>query len=177
MGNKASRQQQARLRERERRRAQDQRRHEREVDAELAAIEAGVRLPLVSVDPETAEDLASGRRIAGQSVACGWCGTPVVLRATGRMPKWCSPSCRQRAWEQTRAAASGNAAVTVVDRYIAAVPADGPGWITQLSALARQLTNTPGEFAERDLAQLVAALDVARAAAAVCREQRGDGDY
>ena len=33
-------------------------------------------------------------------------------------PKWCSSLCRHRAWELTRAAASGHAAVQVVDRVV-----------------------------------------------------------
>jgi hypothetical protein len=161
---RANRQQQALLRERERRRGQDQRRHDREIDAEQAATAAGVTLPLAPVDPDTAQPLASGRRVAGQPIACGWCGQPIVLRHTGRMPKWCSAACRQRAWEQTRAAASGHAAVRVVDRYVAAVPADGPGWITQLSALTAQITNAPGQITDRDLDHLSAALELAQAA-------------
>src|SRR5262249_17766338 len=37
---------------------------------------------------------------------------------TGRIPKWCSAACRQRAWEQSRAAASGRSAVRVVERVV-----------------------------------------------------------
>ena len=51
-------------------------------------------------------------------VACGWCGTTIKVARVGRMPKWCSPACRHRAWEQRRAAESGLSAVTVVDRPI-----------------------------------------------------------
>jgi hypothetical protein len=36
----------------------------------------------------------------------------------GRIPKWCSAACRQRAWEQARAAASGRSAVEVVERLV-----------------------------------------------------------
>lgn len=36
----------------------------------------------------------------------------------GRVPKWCSASCRHRAWEQRRAAEAGLAAVEVVDRRV-----------------------------------------------------------
>lgn len=176
MSRRANRQQQALLRERERRRAQDQRRHEREIDAEQAATAAGVTLPLPPADPD-AEPLASGRRVAGQPIACGWCGQPIILRHTGRMPKWCSRSCRQRAWEQTRAAASGHAAVRVVDRYVAAVPADGPGWITQLSALTAQITNAPGQITDHDLDQLGAALELAQAAVASRTRWRGHHRY
>src|SRR5665647_1374429 len=51
-------------------------------------------------------------RRPGQSIACGWCGSPIVVPGQGRVPKWCSSSCRHRAWELTRAAASGLAART-----------------------------------------------------------------
>ena len=41
--------------------------------------------------------------------------------ARGRVPKWCGPTCRHRAWEQSRAAASGRSAVHVVDRTVETV--------------------------------------------------------
>jgi hypothetical protein len=37
------------------------------------------------------------------------------------VPKWCSATCRHRAWEQRRAAASGLVAVEVVDRRVEVV--------------------------------------------------------
>lgn len=82
------------------------------------------------------------------------------------MPKWCSQVCRQRAWEQSRAFQSGEVPVRVVDRYIAAVPNEGEGWIVQLGALAEQITNKPGPIGDRDLDGLAAALEVAQAAVA-----------
>lgn len=39
----------------------------------------------------------------------------------GRIPKWCSDTCRHRAWEQRRAAASGLCAVDVVERVVEVV--------------------------------------------------------
>ena len=60
-------------------------------------------------------------RLAGQSVTCGWCGISVRVPARGRIPKWCSSSCRHRAWEQRRAADAGLAAVEVVDRVVEVV--------------------------------------------------------
>lgn len=39
----------------------------------------------------------------------------------GRVPKWCSSSCRHRAWEQRRAADAGLAAVEVVERVVEVV--------------------------------------------------------
>jgi len=57
-------------------------------------------------------------RAPGGTVACGWCGATVTVPNRGRIPKWCSATCRHRAWEQRRAAASGRAAIEVVDRPV-----------------------------------------------------------
>lgn len=59
---------------------------------------------------------APSRREAART--CGWCGNPIEIKATGRIPKWCSASCQQRAWEQSRAAASGRSAVEIVERVV-----------------------------------------------------------
>lgn len=45
---------------------------------------------------------------------CGWCRTAFDVQATGRLPSWCSNSCRHRAWEQRHAAASGLVSKEVV---------------------------------------------------------------
>lgn len=63
----------------------------------------------------------TGRRTPRQVVACGWCRRPTPVPARGRVPKWCSAACRHRAWEQRRAAASGLAAIEVVDRVVETV--------------------------------------------------------
>lgn len=55
------------------------------------------------------------------TVACGWCGATVTVPNRGRIPRWCSATCRHRAWEQRRAAASGRAAIVVVDRPVEVV--------------------------------------------------------
>jgi len=178
---RASRQQESRQRAQERRRVRDQRREDGAIAAELGA-RAGRAVPTTPTPPAVpspaarhddsagagadtgAHVLTTGRRVPGQQLACGWCGQPITIRHTGRMPKWCSPVCRHRAWEQSRAAASGRAAVEVVDRYVAAVPADGPGWLTQLSLLASQITHQHGQIPDRDLDQIAAALELAQAA-------------
>lgn len=99
----------------------------------------------------------TGKRIArrpGQTLVCGWCGSPVVVPARGRVPKWCSSSCRHRAWELTRAAASGRAAVEVVDRV---VEVDKP------VAVVEQVPVSPhGRAWPRALADLVTELDTGR---------------
>ena len=104
-----------------------------------------------------------------QTLACGWCGSPILVSARGRVPKWCSSSCRHRAWELTRAAASGRAAVHVVDRAVevdrlvtvvqevpvATVP-KGAEWPAALTQLATALD--AGRVYDRDLPALTQAL-------------------
>lgn len=76
-----------------------------------------------------ADARAASQRQAGQSAAgtdrgmvtCGWCSANVPVPSRGRVPKWCSASCRHRAWEQRRAAASGLSALEVVDRPVEVV--------------------------------------------------------
>lgn len=109
-------------------------------------------------------------RAPGQIVACAWCGTTFALAATGRIPKWCSGSCRQRAWEQRRAAESGLAAVDVVTRIIevekpvpvpqrVAVPTipKGGAWPDALAELVDQLDR--GLVYDRHLPDLVRAIN------------------
>ena len=89
--------------------------------------------------------------------------------ARGRIPKWCSPSCRHRAWELTRAAVSGRAAVQVVDRVVEVdrlvtvvqeVPVTkipkGAAWPAALDQLAAELDT--GRVYDRDLPALAEAL-------------------
>ena len=114
-------------------------------------------------------------RRPGQTLACGWCGSPILLPARGRTPKWCSSSCRHRAWELARAAASGHAAIQVVDRVVevdrlvtvaqevpvATLPR-GAAWPAALTQLALALDT--GRVYDRDLPALAQALtDVAEA--------------
>ncbi len=112
-------------------------------------------------------------RVPGQVVACGWCGVQVAVPARGRVPKWCSGTCRHRAWEQARAAASGRAAVTVVDRVVETVrtqtvvqhhrttvpvavqPASAHEWARLLEELAAKLDT--GRVYSRDLPVLIPA--------------------
>jgi hypothetical protein len=109
-------------------------------------------------------------RIPGQTIPCGWCGRPIALRTTGRIPKWCSDPCRHRAWEQRRALASGRPLVEVVDRLIEVekrvrvverveVPVRPcrDEWAGLLEELAKQLDS--GRVYDRHLPQIVAAID------------------
>jgi hypothetical protein len=123
----------------------------------------------------TGDGRSRSPRRPGQTLACGWCGSPILLRPRGRIPKWCSSSCRHRAWELTRAAASGRTAIQVVDRAVeverlvsvvlevpvATVP-KGAAWPAALTQLATALDT--GRVYDRDLPALAQALaDVADA--------------
>lgn len=108
-------------------------------------------------------------RAPGQVLACGWCDGPVVVQVRGRMPKWCSATCRTRASERRRAAAEGLASVTVVDRDVERVrtvkvvqhhtrnvevevvrwPSTTSDWVTALRDLTRRVET--GRVYDRDL--------------------------
>jgi len=102
------------------------------------------------------------RRRQGQLLQCGWCGTSITVAAVGRTPKWCSDTCRHRAWETRRALASGTSPVRVIDRTVevervvvqvqpveVVVPPKGRAWGPALHELARQVDC--GQVYERDL--------------------------
>jgi hypothetical protein len=102
-------------------------------------------------------------------LACGWCGNPITVAAVGRTPTWCSATCRHRAWETSRAAASGRVAVEVVDRLVqvdrtvtvieqVASSPKGAGWVEALRELARQLDS--GTVYDRDLRAVADSVDV-----------------
>ncbi len=104
-----------------------------------------------------AADPSDRRRAA---TTCGWCGGPIQPKDRGRIPTWCSPACRQRAWEQSRAAASGRAAVHVVERRVEVptrLPLTRRDWPQALQELAQQLDD--GRVYDRDLSALSVALD------------------
>jgi hypothetical protein len=86
----------------------------------------------------------------------------VLVKPVGRIPKWCSPACRQRAWEQSRAAASGRAAVEIGERVVHLRPSPDMAtpthdeWVPLLRELTDQLD--AGRIYARDLPDLGAAL-------------------
>lgn len=112
--------------------------------------------PTTGMSPAPKEGSILSRRRPGQTLACGWCGSPILIPARGRVPKWCSSSCRHRAWELTRAAASGRAAVEVVDRV---VEVDRPVAVVQKLPVN---TSPKGAACPTTLAQLVAQVDKGR---------------
>lgn len=152
--------------------ARERARRLREIDrrAQLReqAVRDAVELPIVVATGVTG---SATRRVPGQSLACGWCGTLMPLKRTGRPPKWCSDACRHRAWEQQRAAASGESAVRIVDRYIEVGPDTGhaaansppsPGsWADSITSLAQALADPAVTFRRTELDYIEAALVVA----------------
>jgi hypothetical protein len=119
-----------------------QRAHQSRQPRGAARLASAVTDETVTLDPAEVTE----RRLA--ATTCGWCGTPMQPKARGRIPKWCSPSCRQRAWEQARAAESGLAAVKVVERRVevavAAAPTrrDWPGCCTTSLASSTTVAST-----------------------------------
>src|SRR3954447_3806381 len=145
MGSKGSSEYRARQRERERRRRQQQ---------ERAA--ARQRSPL---DRTRAENGSRSQARRAAATTCGWCHEPITPRSRGPIPKWCSATCRHRAWEQARAAASGRSAVEIVERV---VPVRSPrprqlAWVDLLRQLAAQVEQ--GAVYDRHLAAIAAAVD------------------
>ena len=69
------------------------------------------------------------------------------------MPKWCSATCRHRAWEQRRAAASGLVAVEVVDRPVEVVRT-----VTKVKRVLVEAPRPTSPRSTRDWAQQLANL-------------------
>ena len=118
-------------------------------------------------DAMTDLGMSESARRRHAATACGWCRAPIEIKATGRIPKWCSASCRQRAWEQSRAAASGRSAIEIVERRVE-IPSPAPptqtalrprhrDWAPLLLELARQLD--AGRIYSRDIPELSTALN------------------
>lgn len=106
-------------------------------------------------------------RVPGQQIVCGWCGSSFPLLRTGRLPKWCSDTCRHRAWEQRHARESGRCAVDVVTRLVEVEnrsagtrrprERSGQGWVAALTELAQAIDQ--GRVYDRDLRALARGLD------------------
>jgi len=116
-----------------------------------------------------ASDVSASARSRPTQLMCAWCGSVIAINPRGRIPTWCSASCRHRAWEQSRAAASGRAAVKVVNRVVeihhnVPVPAPAPrsrlprqaSWVGAVQGLTHQL-NT-GQLYDKHLGALAAAV-------------------
>lgn len=118
-------------------------------------------------EDQVSENRTRGRRRRpGQTVECGWCGSPVVVPTRGRVPSWCSSSCRHRAWEARRANREQTAEVRVVTQTIEVdrpvvhnvevpvltEPRNAEEWATLLETFATRLAQ--GRIHRRDLPTL-----------------------
>src|SRR3954447_156865 len=130
--------------DRARRREREQQRRQHAQRAQTAE----ARSPALAARQDARE-----RRTAARS--CGWCGGPITPPSRGPIPKWCSPTCRHRAWEQARAAASGRSAIQIVEREVEVPTPVIPtrrDWARLLGELVRQLDD--GRVYDRDLRDL-----------------------
>jgi hypothetical protein len=118
------------------------------------------RAPLKEARSDSAGADGHGAERRTAATACGWCGGPITRRSRGPIPKWCSATCRHRAWEQARAAASGRSAAEVIERrvevHVPLVPTRRD-WPRLLGELAGQLND--GRVYDRDLPALARALE------------------
>jgi len=116
--------------------------------------------------------LPAGKTRRPETVSCTWCGSQTTVLPVGRVPSWCSNSCRHRAWEQRRAASSGLASreqverlvevevpVTVIKEIEVEVLPKGASWAKALTQLAEQIDR--GRTYDRDLAGIAEGLDQA----------------
>ena len=99
-------------------------------------------------------------RLPGQLVECGWCGTSVPVPSRGRVPKWCSATCRNRGWQAIHAPSKGPVRV-VQQRVQVPVPMIEPrnieGWVQLLEVLTTRLAQ--GRIYTRDLPALIPAVN------------------
>lgn len=145
--------------------------------------ESLVQKNMVSFEAQATPELTPERSLTSAktrrptTVACTWCGSQTTVLPVGRVPSWCSNSCRHRAWEQRRAASSGLASreqverlveievpVTIIKEVEVAVLPKGASWAKALTQLADQLDR--GLVYDRDLADLAQAIDAATEALA-----------
>jgi len=107
---------------------------------------------------ETSKASASiaSHRLPGQVVECGWCGKSVPVPTRGRVPKWCSATCRNKGWQANHAPKQGPVRV-VQQRVQVPVPTSEPRnvgeWVELLELLTTRLAQ--GRIYRRDLPILV----------------------
>jgi hypothetical protein len=98
----------------------------------------------------------ASHRLPGQVVECGWCGKSVPVPSRGRVPKWCSATCRNKGWQANHAPNQGPVRV-VQQRVQVPVPTSEPRsvgeWVELLELLAARLAQ--GRIYTRDLPALV----------------------
>ena len=83
---------------------------------ELAALASGDSFPAGPAD-EGAERFVSVLAKRPRTLRCRWCNSKIEIKPRGRVPEFCSQTCRQRAYEQRKWARP--AAVEMVARDLA----------------------------------------------------------
>jgi hypothetical protein len=73
---------------------------------------------VASEPPSSPNAVAAGGSPRQAARTCGWCGDPIEVKPRGRIPKWCSPACRQRAVGAGSRGGAGRSAVQVVERLV-----------------------------------------------------------
>ena len=110
-------------------------------------------------EPQKTRRSITSHRRPDQTVACGWCGKAVLVPSRGRVPKWCSASCRNKAWQANHAPTEGS--VRVVQHHVEvptpAEPRNVGEWVELLELLTTRLAQ--GRIYKRDLPALVPAIN------------------
>ena len=82
---------------------------------------------------------ASQVRRATLTPLCEWCGAETPVRLRGPLPRWCSPTGRDRDWVRTRALRALREGDPLLGRPFFDVPTDTSGWLDLLRALSVEL--------------------------------------
>jgi len=110
-------------------------------------------------EPQKTPRPTTSHRRLDQSVTCGWCGKAVPVPSRGRVPKWCSATCRNKAWQANHAPIEGPVRV-VQQRVEVPTPAEPHNveeWVEVLELLSTRLAQ--GRIYKRDLPVLVPAIN------------------
>ncbi len=102
----------------------------------------------------------AGRERRAAARTCAWCDGLITPKSRGPIPKWCSATCRHRAWEQARATTSDRSPVQVIERLVQVRIPLAPtrrDWAHLLEELACQLND--GRVYDRDLPGLARQLE------------------
>ena len=110
-------------------------------------------------EPKKTSLPTTSHRRPDQLVACGWCGKAVLVPSRGRVPKWCSATCRNKAWQANHAPTEGPVRV-VQQRVEVPTPTEPHNiheWVELLELLSTRLGQ--GRIYKRDLPVLVPAIN------------------
>ena len=110
-------------------------------------------------EPKQTPRPTTAHRRPDQLVACGWCGKAVPVPSRGRVPKWCSATCRNKAWQASHVPTEGPVRVVQqrVEVPMPAEPHNVAEWVELLELLSTRLAQ--GRIYKRDLPALVPAIN------------------